>query len=425
METTPASQVPSATAESKLEKQSARGVMCQHAEEAIARRAQNNDAALIDAIIPDPLSDVVCIPASFVASLPELVDFTPKLDAAQREKFLVSVLESSEHLKTMKDKDGKVIIRTEYKRNPRNTLLMHNVPADAKENDLRELFLSIPTAASVSFKKDVNACWLATFDTEANAVATHSSLFGKKLMIKDSVISVGLRATRFVRITPATPATTTPATTGVAQPGPYSGMRQQGMPPGMRQPYQFTQQQYWMTQMQPYYMQPYYGMPQQRVGGQHQPWMMQQQKSRGPRSGGGHPRYQNPAGSQQQQRAGAAEQVAAPHPATDAAAATTAPAAAATTAPAAAAAPQQPQQQQRDGPRQGGGRGNRGYRNRNRGPGGNRGHGGQSGAASEGAAAEGASAEQHSKHQRQSAERQEAPAKPQKKPTADSFPPLA
>jgi len=419
MESTQAAPAASTTVESKLEKQSARGVMCKHAEDAIARRAQDNDAGLIEAIVPDPQLDFVCVPVSYVAALPELVEFSPKLEAAQREKFLISVLESSEHLKTVKDKDGKFIIRTEYKRNPRNTLIMHNVAPDAKENDLRAVFLNVSTAASVSFKKDVNSCWLATFDTEANAVATHRVLFGKKITVKGSDISIGLRATRFIRIVPST-ATTQP-TTGAAQPSQYSGMRQQPMPQGMRQ-YAFPQQQFWMTQMQPMWMQPVYsGVPQRPL--QHQPWMGQQQKPRSGRSG--HPRYQSsPAAQQQQQqqRVGMTEAAPAAGAAGHDAAA---PAPAATTAAAPASTmPQQPQQQTKEGGRQGG-RGGRNYRGRNRGSGG-RGHGGQGAASSEGAAAEGASAEQHSKHQRQSgAERQEQPAKTQKKPTADSFPPLA
>jgi len=416
MEPTQATPAASATAESKLEKQSARGVMCKHAEDAIARRAQDNDASLIEAIIQDPHNDFVCVPVSYVASLPELVAFTPKLEASQREKFLVSVLESSEHLKVVKDKEGKSIIRTEYKRNPRNTLIMHNVAADAKESDLREIFLSIDTAASVSFKKDVNSCWLATFDTEANAVATHRALFGKKLTVKDSVISIGLRATRFVRAPTTTPAQ---PSAGPAQPGQYAGMRQQGIPQGMRQQYPFPQQQYWMPQVQQYWMQPIYGgVPQQRAV-QHQPWMGQPQK---PRSRTGHPRYQaTPAAQQQQQqqqqRVGAAE--AAP------VVAAAAPAPAAVTP--AASIPAQPAQQPRESGRQSGGRGGRNYRGRNRGAGSGRGHGGQGAAVSESTPAEGAAAEQHPKHQRQSgaAERQEQPAKPHKKPTADSFPPLA
>jgi len=398
-----------------MEKQSVRGAMCKLAEDVIARRAEDNDASLIEAIIADPHTDMVCIPASYLASLPEIVNFVPALDAAQREKFLVAVLqEQSERLKTSKDKEGKVTIRTEYKRNPRNTLIMHSVPADAKENDLRELFLSIPTAASVSFKKDVNSCWLATFDTEANAVATHRALFGQKLVVKGSTISIGLRSTRFVR---ASPATTVPAQQ-TAAPANFNGMRQ-GMPQAMRQQQYAFQQPYWLTPMQQQmWMSQYYSaMSQARTGGgQHQAGYVPQTKQR-TSHGNGRSRYQNPA--YQQQRSNASEQVAAP----GAAAASSASSSSSSSSAPASTAPQQ-QQQQRENQRQSGGRGGRNYRGRNRGSGANRGHGNQS-AASEGAAAstEGASKEHH---QRQSAgtERQEQPAKPQKKPTADSFPPL-
>jgi len=408
--------------------------MCRAAEEAISRRANGNDEDLIQAIVPDPDKhlDFVCITPSYLASLPEIVEQSPKLEAAQREKFVLSVLEGSEHLKTVKDKDGKIIIRTEFKRNPRNTLIMHGVAAGVKENDLRELFLSIATAASVSFKEDINSVWLATFDTEANALATHRALVGKKLVVKDSVISIGLRPTRFMHVVPSAAA---PQTTGApAQPAQYNGMRNQGMPQGMRQQYPF-QQPYWFTaqQMQQYYFPPYYmQQQQQRAGGQHQPWMVQQQQQKPRPRNNGHQRYNNAAAQQQQQQQ--QQRVSEPAPAAaagraDAAVAAAAPAAAATAA--ATTAPQQPQQQTREGSRQGGR--SRGYRgNRSRG-GGNRGHGGQGAAASaaastagEGAAAE-AAAEQHSKHPRQSggADRQEQAAKPQKKPTADSFPPLA
>jgi len=393
--------------ETKMEQQSVRGAMCKLAEDAIARRADENDASLIDAIIADPHADFVCVPASYLASLPEIVSFVPALDAAHREKYLISVLsEQSEHLKPNKDKDGKFTIRTEYKRNPRNILIMHSVPADAKENDLRELFLNIPTAASVSFKKDVNSCWLATFDTEANAVATHSALFGKKLMIKGSVISIGLRATRFVRVTPTVPAQQPAAPAG------FNGMRQ-GMVMRQQQ-YAFQQQQYWMNPMQQQFwmQQQYAAMQQARAGGQHQPGWVQQQKSRSSRNG--HPRYQNPA--YQQQRAGAPEQVAA---AGTGAAASAAPAAAAAAAPT-TAAPQQ--QQQREGQRQGQGRGGRNYRGRNR-NGGGRGHGAQSGASTESSSSE-ASTKEHHPRQSGASERQEQSAKPQKKPTPESFPPL-
>jgi len=390
-----------------MEKQSVRGAMCKLAEDSIARRAEYNDSDLIEAIIPDPHTDFVCIPASYLASLPEIVNFVPALEPASREKFLVAVLtEKSKHLIPSKDKEGKVTIRTEFKRNPRNTLMMHSVPADAKENDLRELFLSIPTAASVSFKKDVNSCWQATFDTEANAVATHRALFGQKLMVKGSPISIGLRATRFVRVAPTT---TVPAQQSAA-PANFGPMRQ-GMPP-MRQQQYALQQQYWMNPMQQqFWMQQYY-MQQPRSDRQHQSSWNQQPKQRNSR-GNGHPRY---PGGGYQQRAAAPEQVAATGAS---AAAAAAPASAASPAAPATAAPQQ--QQQREGQRQGNGRGGRNYRGRNRGNG-NRGHGGQS-AAADSAAGEGASKEHH---QRQSAgsERQEPASKPQKKPTADSFPPL-
>jgi len=408
-----------------MEKQSVRGAMCKLAEDVIAHRAQSNDASLIEAIIPDPHSDFVCVPASYLASLPEIVSFVPALDAAHREKFLVTVLtEFSEHLKANKDKEGKYFIRTEYRRNPQNTLIMHNVPADAKESDLREVFLSIPTAASVSFKKDINSCWLATFDTEANAVATHSALFGQKIVVKDAVISIGLRATRFVHVAPSSSATASTAAaqqaTGIPA-GSYNGMRT-GFPPNMRQQQYFAQQYFmWMPQQQQYYQ----AMAQARMGGQHQAGWQQQQKQRNGR-GNGHSRYQNPA--YQQQRA-APEQMAASGAPGAAAAATaaTAPAAAAaastTTAPAPTTAPQQ-QQQPREGQR-----GGRGGRNRRYGRGGNRNHGNQAAAGSEGTTAGNASKDHRPRQPAAAAtaatERTEQPSKPQKKPTADSFPPLA
>jgi len=385
--------------------------MCKDAEQAIVKRAESNDESLIRAIIQEPHSDVVCIPVSYLASLPEVVFYAPKLEAAQREKLLISVLESSTHLKTMKDKEGKIIIRTEYKRSPQNTLLMHNVPADAKENDLRELFLSVPTAASVSFKKDINSCWIATFDTEANAIATHRTLVVQKLSVKGAEISIGVRTTRFQRVTPATTAPAQPAAPGAPQPTPYNGMR---IPQNMRYP-QMTPQYWGMPPMQPFiYNGGGYFMPAQQ-----RPYIPQQ-KPRTTRGGGPHPRYQNPVPPQQQQPR-AAEQ----NPAAAAAPAPVAAAPAAATTAAAPAPAQQQQQQTRESGRQGG-RGNRGYRNRNRGGASNRGHGGASSAASETPAAEGAAAEQHPKHQRQSAatERQEQPSKAQKKPSADAFPPL-
>jgi len=394
-----------------MERQSVRGALCKLAEESITRRADNNDASLIDAIIPDAHSDFVSVSASYLASLEEIKNFVPALDDAQREKFLLAVLtELSEHLKVNKDKDGRITIRTEYKRNPRNTLIMHSVPDDAKESDLLELFRAIPTAASVSFKKDVNSCWLATFDTEANAVATHRVLYTQNLMVKGRSISVGLRATRFIRVTPA-PAVSTPQAGGSQSAG--------GVPPGfvgmrqvpMRQPYPFPPQ-YFMQPVAPqFYMQPYYPPMQQVRSGPHQPGWVPQQRQRNNR-GGGHQRYQN--AGHQQQRVGAPEQMAA---------AGVAPVAATPAAPATAAAPSpaalQQQQQPREGQRQGQGRGSRNSRNRNRGNGGNRGHAAQT------AATEPASAESRDHHPRQSAaaERQEQ-AKPQEKPTADSFPPL-
>lgn len=395
-----------------MEKQSVRGAMCKLAEEVIARRAEDNDASLIDAIIHDPHSDFVCIPASYLASLPEIVSFVPALDAVQREKFLVAVLmESSEHLKANKDKEGKVTIRTEYKRNPRNTLLMHSVPADAKEEDLLELFKPIPTAASVSFKMDVNSCWLATFDTEANAVATHSALSKQKLLVKGKPISVGLRATRFIRVTPQT---VVPAQQQVPPAG--FNMRQGGMSAAMRQQYAM-QQQYYMQTMPQFYMQQYYAaMQQQQPRAQRQAgWGQQKPRS----SRGGHQRYQN-GGHQQQRNAGAAatpEQAATPATAAAATASTTP----ATTTPAAAAPQhQQPQQQQqREGQRQGQGRGGRNYRGRNR-SGGSRGHGSQD-TSSESASSEAPSKEHR---QRQSAGERQEQTKHQEKPTADSFPPL-
>lgn len=394
-----------------MEKQSVRGAMCKLAEDVIARRAEDNDASLIDAIIHDPHSDFVCIPASYLASLPEIVNFVPALDAVQREKFLVAVLmESSEHLKANKDKEGKVTIRTEYKRNPRNTLLMHSVPADAKEEDLLELFRSIPTAASVSFKMDVNSCWLATFDTEANAVATHSALSKQRLLVKGKPISVGLRATRFIRVAPQ-------AAVPAQQQAPPAGfnMRQGGMSAAMRQQYAM-QQQYYMQSMPQFYMQQYYAAMQQPRAQRQAGWP--QQKPRSSRGGGGHQRYQN-GGHQQQRNAGAAaaqEQAATPATATAATASTPA-----TTTPAAAPQHQQPQQQQRDGQRQGQGRGGRNYRGRNRGSGGNRGHGSQD-QSSESSSTETPSKE-HRQRQSAGSERQEQ-SKPQEKPTADSFPPL-
>jgi len=402
METSQTAQGSHPKEETKMEKQSVRGAMCELAEDVINRRAEDNDASLIDAIIHDPHSDFVCIPASYLASLPEIVSFVPALDAVQREKFLVNVLsELSEHLKTIKDKEGKVTIRTEYKRNPRNTLLMHSVPADAKEEDLLELFRSIPTAASVSFKMDVNSCWLATFDTEANAVATHSALSKQKLMVKGKPISVGLRATRFIRVSPAAPV---PAQ---QQPAPAGFNMRQGMPAAMRQ--QYAMQQYYMQSVPQFYMQQYYAAMQQPRGGQHQPGWNPQQKQRTSR-GGGRQHYQNTA-HQQQRTGGAQEQVAA----TPAAATT------ASTAAPAAAAPQQQQQQREGQQRQGQGRGGRNYRGRNRGAGGNRGHGSQSSAA-ESSSTEGAPKE-HRQRQSAASERQEQ-SKPQEKPTADSFPPL-
>jgi len=417
-----------------MEKQSVRGAMCKLAEDVIAHRAESNDASLIEAIIPDPHSDCVSVPASYLASLPEIVSFVPALDAAHREKFLVTVLtEFSEHLKANKDKEGKFVIHTEYRRNPQNTLIMHNVPADAKENDLREVFLSIPTAASVSFKKDINSCWLATFDTEANCVATHSALFGQKIIVKGATISIGLRATRFVHVTPssAAPASSGAATTAqqatTVPAGSYNGMRA-GIPANMRQQQYFPQQYFmWMPQQQ-YYQ----AMSQARVGGQHQAGWSQQQKQRNGR-GNGHSRYQNPA--YQQQRA-APEQMAvsgasgaapaaaattastaAPAPAANASATTTAAAPAQTTAP-------QQQQQQREGQR-----GGRGGRNRRYGRGGNRNHGNQNSAAGSETNPAGSAPKEHRSRQpaatSTATERQEQPSKPQKKPTADSFPPLA
>jgi len=409
-QTAPASH---AKEETKMEKQSVRGALCKLAEDVITRRAEDNDASLIEAIISDPHSDFVSVSASYLASLPEIVSFVPALDAGQREKFLVNVLtELSEHLKPNKDKEGKVTIRTEYKRNPRNTLIMHRVPADAKENDLRELFLPISTAASVSFKKDVNSCWLATFDTEANAVATHRALFSQKLTVKGCDISIGLRATRFVRVTPSTTVAPQQAPSG------FNGVR--GVPPAMRQQAYAFQQQYWMQPMQQQmWMQQYYGpMQPVRAGGHNQGGWMQQPKQRTSR-GGGHSRYQNVG--YQQQRGGAAEQVALAGGAGAAASTTTA---TTTTAAPATTAPQQQQpQQQRDGHRQGQGRGGRNYRGRNRGSGANRGHGAQT-AASESSSADTA-AKDHHPRQPAGSERAEQPAKTQEKPTADSFPPLA
>jgi len=426
-ETTPVTQ----TASSTEERPNERGRVCKDAELAISKRAESNDESLVRAIIQEPHSDVVCIPVSYLASLPELANFAPKMEATHREKYLISVLESSAHLKTMKDKEGKIIIRTEFKRSPQNTLIMHNIPVDAKENDLRELFLSVPTAASVSFKKDINSCWTATFDTEANAIATHRVLVVQRLTVKGCPISIGVRTTRFQRVTP--PPTTTPAQPAAApattQPNPYNGMRV--APQSMRYA---VPPQYWMPQMQPFLYNNSYFVPAQRTGGQHPAWIAQQKprNTRGP-----HPRYQNPAVPPQQQQqprvpeqnlAAASRPAPAVPAAAPAAAAAPAPAAAAAAAATTAPAPAQQQQQPaRESGRQGG-RSNRGYRNRNRGGANNRGHGGASGggASSEASATEGNASEQHPKHQRQSAaaERQEQPAKTQKKPSADSFPPL-
>lgn len=195
------------------------------AEDALVRRAEANDAALIAAIVADPQMDRVCVRPAFVMSLPELADYAPNLPPENRDGMLLSVLKDSPLLKTVKDKDGKFVIRTPYKYNPRNTLIMRNVPADANEGDLRELFLAIPTAASVSFVKDVYSCWLAKFDTEANAVATHIALLTAGPQVHGTPISVGVCPSRFVRAVDPAPATAAAANTAAAAAAAAAGVR--------------------------------------------------------------------------------------------------------------------------------------------------------------------------------------------------------
>mmetsp|Transcript_126798 Transcript_126798/g.189172 ORF Transcript_126798/g.189172 Transcript_126798/m.189172 type:complete len:422 (-) Transcript_126798:100-1365(-) len=132
-----------------------------------------------DTFLQSKMDEDQCVPLSLIASFGKIIALTTD------QNIIIDALNDSKFIEISEDKTKLRLKDTRQ----RNTLILHNLPLETIDQDIKELFAKGNFFPEI--KADLNQCWFISFENEQNAVAGLE--FIRKQKIQDKNIRARLK----------------------------------------------------------------------------------------------------------------------------------------------------------------------------------------------------------------------------------------